>query len=141
MTSSDDELEKISTFAMVKEQLDSKRRLRSCRGSGRCYNTIWHNSLQGQENLFSNYFVKLPLYPPNVFWRRFRVHHDFLLHSLCSSSSWTIFCLKKKCCWKALAFFPTEDDNRSYDAHLWSNEQSYRHTCELEKPPQWRVLN
>ena len=72
-SSSDDELEIISALAKVKERLDSKRGSTSHHDSGRRRNTIWRNSLQGEQNLFRDYFAKLPVYPPKKFRRRFHV--------------------------------------------------------------------
>ncbi|XP_062170457.1 uncharacterized protein LOC133876188 [Alnus glutinosa] len=78
-SSSDDELEIISTFAMVKELLDSEGGSRSRRDSGRRRNTIWHNSLQGKENLFCHYFAESPVFPPKKFRRRFRMRRDLFM--------------------------------------------------------------
>jgi hypothetical protein len=78
-SSSDDELEIISTFAMIKERLDGEGGSRSRRVSGRRRNTIWRNSLQGQENLFRDYFAESAVYPPNKFRRRFRMRRDLFM--------------------------------------------------------------
>jgi hypothetical protein len=78
-SSSNDELEIISTFAMVKERLNSEGGSRSRRNSGRCRNTIWRNSLQGKENLFRDYFAKSPVFPPKKFRRRFRMRHNLFM--------------------------------------------------------------
>jgi hypothetical protein len=75
-SSSDDKLEIISAIDMVKEKLDSKRGSISRRDSGQCRNTICCNSLQGQENLFCNYFAASPIYLAKKFWRRFCMHHE-----------------------------------------------------------------
>ena len=77
--SSSDELEIVSALAMVKEQLDSKRGSRSQHDSGWCRNTIWHNSLQGEENLFRDYSTELPVYPPKKFQRGFRMRRDLFI--------------------------------------------------------------
>jgi hypothetical protein len=77
-SSSDDELEIISTFAMVKERLDSEGGSRSQRDSGQRRNTIWRNSLQGEENLSRDYFVESLVFPLKKFQRRFCMHRTFL---------------------------------------------------------------
>jgi len=78
-SSSDDELEIISTLAMVKEQLDGEWGSRSRHDSARRRNTIWRNSLQGEENLFRDYFAESPVFPPKKFWRRFRMRRDLFM--------------------------------------------------------------
>jgi hypothetical protein len=78
-SSSDDELEIISIFAMVKERLNSGGGSRSHRNSGRRRNTIWRNSLQGKENLFRYYFAESPVFPPKKFRRRFRMRCDLFM--------------------------------------------------------------
>ncbi|GLT71383.1 hypothetical protein SLA2020_434080 [Shorea laevis] len=83
-SSSDDELEIISTCAMVKERLDSEGGSRSRR---RRRNAIWRNSLQGQENLFRDYFAKSPIYPPTNFGGGFVCVVTFYSHPRCSNSS------------------------------------------------------
>jgi hypothetical protein len=66
-SSFDDELEIISAIAMAKERFHSERGSTSRRDSGRSRNTICHNSLQGQENLFRDYFAASPVYPAKKF--------------------------------------------------------------------------
>jgi hypothetical protein len=78
-SSFDDELEIISALATVKERLDSKRGSTSHNDSGRRRNTIWRNSLQGEQNLFRDYFAELPVYPPKKFRRRFRMCRDLFI--------------------------------------------------------------
>jgi hypothetical protein len=77
---SDDELEIISTIAMAKERFHSERGSISCRDSGRSHNTLCRNSLQGQENLFCDYFAASPVYPANKFWRRFRMRRELFIY-------------------------------------------------------------
>jgi hypothetical protein len=78
-SSSDDELEIISALATAKERLDSKRGSTSHHDSGRHRNTIWRNSLQGEQNLFHDYFAELLVYPPKKFRRRFRMRCDLFI--------------------------------------------------------------
>jgi hypothetical protein len=78
-SSSDDELEIISALATAKERPDSKRGSTSHHDSGRHRNTIWRNSLQGEQNLFHDYFAELPVYPPKKFPRRFRMRCDLFI--------------------------------------------------------------
>jgi hypothetical protein len=78
-SSDDDELEIISTFAMVKERLNSEWGSRSRRNSSLRRNTIWRNSLQGEKNIFRDYFAEWPVFPPKKFRRRFRMRRDLFM--------------------------------------------------------------
>ena len=79
-SSSDDELEIISAIAMAKERFHRERGSTSRRDSGRSRNTICRNSLQGQENLFRDYFAASPVYPSKKFQRRFRMCHELFIY-------------------------------------------------------------
>ncbi|XP_062173489.1 uncharacterized protein LOC133878942 [Alnus glutinosa] len=78
-SSSDDELEIISTLAIVKGRLDGEGGSRSRHDSARRRNTIWRDSLQGEENLFRDYFAESPVFPPKKFRRRFRMRRDLFM--------------------------------------------------------------
>jgi hypothetical protein len=79
-SSSDDELEIISAIAMAKERFHSERGSTSRRDSGQSRNTICRNSLQGQENLFRDYFAASPVYPAKKFRRRFRMRRELFMY-------------------------------------------------------------
>ena len=40
---------------------------------------IWCNPLQGHDKLFHDYFAETPVYPPNVFRRKFQMSHSLFL--------------------------------------------------------------
>ncbi|XP_028055508.1 uncharacterized protein LOC114259680 [Camellia sinensis] len=64
---SDDELEIVTVVKMKEES-------RSRRGSIQRHLFIRRNTLEGHQRLFLNYFAVSPIYPPNVFRRRFRMN-------------------------------------------------------------------
>jgi hypothetical protein len=78
-SSSDDELEIISAFAIAKERLENERGSISRRGSSRRRKAIFRNSLQGEENILRDYFAASPVYPPRKFRRRFRMRRELFL--------------------------------------------------------------
>jgi hypothetical protein len=79
-SSSDDELEIISAIAMAKERFHSERGSISCCDFGQSRNTICRKSLQGQENLFCNYFAASPAYSVKKFQRRFRMCRELFIY-------------------------------------------------------------
>lgn len=97
-------------FAMEEEQLDSERESRSYRGSVRRCMFIRHNSFQGHQSLFHDYFSELLV---RILEEVLYVSGSFSLHSICSKSSWTILCPRKSCYLKDQAFFPIEDNRHN----------------------------
>ena len=77
-SSDDDELE--LTLAIAIEELNNEGASTSRRCSIQPRRFIWHNPLQGHDRLFHDYFVETPVYPPNVFQRRFRMICSLFLH-------------------------------------------------------------
>jgi hypothetical protein len=74
-SSSDDEVEMIIRFAIEEERLNSgggsrQKRSRTC---------IRRDFVQATERIFRDYFVEPPLYPPNMFRRRFRMSRPLFL--------------------------------------------------------------
>ena len=67
-SSNDDEME--LTLAIAIEELKNGAST-SCRRSVQPRRFIWRNPLQGHDRLFHDYFAETPMYPPNVFRRRF----------------------------------------------------------------------
>jgi hypothetical protein len=134
----DDELEIIS----AKEQFHSERGSISRRDSGKSRNTIYCNSLQGQENLFHDYFVASPVYPAKKFWRRFRMHRELFvyIHDVIVDHK-PYFVQKRNVAGKlghsSLQKMTAALRMLAYGVRqiLWMN------TYELEKPLQWIVLN
>ncbi|XP_028065442.1 uncharacterized protein LOC114268462 [Camellia sinensis] len=70
---SDDELEIVTVVKMEEES-------RSRRGSIQRRLFTRHNTLEGHQRLFLDYFAESPIYPPNVFRRRFRMNRSLFLH-------------------------------------------------------------
>ena len=74
-SSSDDEMEMIIRFAIEEEHLNS--------GGGsrprRCRMFIRRDFMLAIERIFCDYFAELPLYPLNIFRRRFRVSRSLFL--------------------------------------------------------------
>jgi len=73
-SSSQDEFDIILAFVVAEEQLRNERGSTSYHGSIQRYTFITHNSLEGNQRLFFDYFAKSPVYALNVFRRRFRTH-------------------------------------------------------------------
>ncbi|XP_028102978.1 uncharacterized protein LOC114302180 [Camellia sinensis] len=65
---SDDELEIVIVAKMEEESRSRQRRV-----------FIRRNTLQGHQRLFLDYFTESPIYPPNVFRKRFRMNRSLFL--------------------------------------------------------------
>ena len=76
-SSDDDEFE--FTLAIAIEELNNEGASTSCCRSVQPHRFIWHNPLQGHDRLFHDYFAETPVYPPNVFRRRFRMSRSLFL--------------------------------------------------------------
>ncbi|XP_050259469.1 uncharacterized protein LOC126704472 [Quercus robur] len=76
-SSDDDEME--LTLAIAIEELKNEGASTSRRRSVQPRRFIWRNPLQGHDRLFHDYFVETPVYPPNVFRRRFRMSRSLFL--------------------------------------------------------------
>ena len=68
---SDDDFEIIVLLALEEEQLERERASTSHRGFVPGHRFIQHHHEQGHQRLFQDYFADSPVYPPNIFWRRF----------------------------------------------------------------------
>ncbi|XP_028095021.1 uncharacterized protein LOC114295039 [Camellia sinensis] len=75
----DDELETIGIAIMEGQRLAANTSSRSRHNSSQRRKFIWRNSLQGHQRLFLDYFVNPPVYPSNVFRRRFRMKRSLFL--------------------------------------------------------------
>jgi hypothetical protein len=51
----------------------------SHRGGTQCRRNIMRNQLQGQERLMLDYFAESLIYPPKLFWKKFRMRHHLFL--------------------------------------------------------------
>ena len=76
-SSDDDELE--FTLAIAIEELNNEGASTSRHCSIQPRRFIWRNPLQGHDRLFHDYFAETPVYPPNVFRRRFRMSRSLFL--------------------------------------------------------------
>jgi hypothetical protein len=65
---------------MAKERFYSERGSTSRRDSGQSRNTICRNSLQGQQNIFRDYFAASPVYPAKKFRRRFHMRRELFIY-------------------------------------------------------------
>ena len=77
-SSSDDDETKL-TLAIAIEELKNEGASTSRRRSVQPRRFIWRNPMQGHDRLFHDYFAETPVYPPNVFQRRFRMSHSLFL--------------------------------------------------------------
>ena len=76
---SNDDFEIIALLALEEEWLERERASTSHRGSVPGHRFIQCDHEKGQQRLFQDYFVESPVYPPNVFQRRFQVSHSLFL--------------------------------------------------------------
>ncbi|XP_028056446.1 uncharacterized protein LOC114260503 [Camellia sinensis] len=76
---SDDDLEMLKVVTMDEELLDNEIGSSSRRGSVRGRKVIHRDHIQGHERLFLDYFAKSPIYPLELFRRRFRMKRSLFL--------------------------------------------------------------
>ena len=76
-SSNDDDLELTLTIAI--EELNNEGASTSRRRSVQPHKFIWRNPSQGHDRLFYDYFAETPVYPPNVFLRRFQMSRSLFL--------------------------------------------------------------
>ena len=79
MTDFDDDFEIIALLALEEERLERERASTSHRGSVPSRRFIQRDYEQGHQRLFQDYFAKSPIYPLNVFRRRFRMSRSLFL--------------------------------------------------------------
>ena len=79
---SDDELEMVTTCAIEINKLNSEESSGVRRGSVQGHSVIFRNRVQGHERLYRDYFVEPPIYPLNLFRRRFRMNRTLFLRIL-----------------------------------------------------------
>lgn len=89
LLSSDDELETIVTAFSIEDSLDDEEGENGSQTiPGKRRRTfIRRNPLEGHIRLFNDYFADAPVYPPNIFRRRFRMNRDLFLRILNSVES------------------------------------------------------
>ncbi|KAM4116125.1 hypothetical protein ACB094_02G027400 [Castanea mollissima] len=68
---SDDDFEIIVLLALEEERLEKERVSTSRRGFVPGRRFIQRDHEQGHQRLFQDYFAESPVYPPNIFRRRF----------------------------------------------------------------------
>ncbi|XP_030944966.1 uncharacterized protein LOC115969446 [Quercus lobata] len=76
---SDDDFEIIALLALEEERLEKERASISRRGSVPGRRCIQRDHEQGHQRLFQDYFAESPVYPPNIFRRRFRMSRSLFL--------------------------------------------------------------
>ena len=79
---SDDELEMVTACAIEINKLNSEESSGVRRGSVQGHSVIFRNRVQGHERLYRDYFAKPPIYPLNLFRRRFRMNRTIFLRIL-----------------------------------------------------------
>ena len=57
---------------------------------------IERDHLQGHERLFLDYFAKSPVYPPNIFWRRFQMRRSLFLRIQSAVEGYDDYFIQKK---------------------------------------------
>ncbi|XP_028102473.1 uncharacterized protein LOC114301711 [Camellia sinensis] len=95
---SDDDLEMLKAITMDKELLDSEIGSSSRRGSVRGRKVIHRDHIQGHERLFLDYFVESPVYPPELFRRRFRMKRSLFLRIQAAVEAHNPYFLQKRNC-------------------------------------------
>ena len=82
---------------------------------------IWHNPLQGHDRLFHYYFAETPVYPPNVFRRRFQMSHSLFLRIHLRVEATEPYFVQKRNAANTLELSSLqEDDRHNQNACLWS---------------------
>ena len=76
---SDDELEMVTTCAIEMNKLNSEESSGVRRGSIQGHSVILRNLVQGNERLYRDYFAQPPIYPLNLFRRRFQMNRTLFL--------------------------------------------------------------
>ncbi|XP_028106044.1 uncharacterized protein LOC114305092 [Camellia sinensis] len=79
LSESNDDLEMLKAVTMDEELLDSEIGSSSRRGFVRGRKVIHRDHIQGHERLFLDYFAESPVYPPELFRRRFRMKRSLFL--------------------------------------------------------------
>ncbi|CAL5370078.1 unnamed protein product [Camellia sinensis] len=95
---SDDDLEMLKAVTMDEELLDSEIGSSSHRGSVRSRKVIHRDLIQGHERLFLDYFVESPVYPPELFRRRFRMKRSLFLRIQATVEAHDPYFLQKRNC-------------------------------------------
>ena len=79
---SDDKLEMVTACAIEINKLNSEESSGVRRGSVQGHSVIFRNRVQGHERLYRDYFAEPPIYPLNLFRRRFRMNRTIFLRIL-----------------------------------------------------------
>ena len=79
---SDDKLEMVTTCAIEMNKLNSEESSGVRCGSIQGHSVILRNRVQGHERLYRDYFAEPPIYPLNLFRRRFRMNQTLFLRIL-----------------------------------------------------------
>ncbi|XP_028068936.1 uncharacterized protein LOC114271522 [Camellia sinensis] len=93
---SDNELEIFAIAALEEERLNNERQLGLRRGSIQGHTVIYRNRIQGHKRLYQDYFSETPIYPPNLFRRRFRMSRYLFLRILSMVEAYDPYFVQKK---------------------------------------------
>ena len=92
----DYELEIFAIAALEEERLNNERQLGLRRGSIQGHTVIYRIRIQGHKRLYQDYFSETPIYPPNLFRRRFRMSRYLFLHILSMVEAFDPYFVQKK---------------------------------------------
>ena len=93
---SDDELEMVTTCAIEMNKLNSEESSGHRHGSIQGHSVIFRNRVQGHERLYRDYFAEPPIYPLNLFRRRFRMNRTLFLRILFMVENYDPYFVQKK---------------------------------------------
>ncbi|XP_028056541.1 uncharacterized protein LOC114260593 [Camellia sinensis] len=93
---SDSELEIFAIAASEQEQLNNQKQLGLRRSSIQGHAVIYRNQIQSHKRLYQNYFSKTPIYPPNLFKRRFRMSRCLFLRILSMVEAYDPYFVQKQ---------------------------------------------
>ena len=103
---SDGELEMVTTCAIEMNKLNSEESSGVRRGSIQGHSVIFRNRVQGHERLYRDYFAEPPIYPLNLFRRRFRMNQTLFLRILFMVENYDPYFVQKKMLLEFLACLP-----------------------------------
>jgi hypothetical protein len=96
---SENKLELLSAIVLARRYFKRKGGSSSRRGGsvpGRMF--IDHDSLQGHQRLFLDYFADSPVYPPKIFRRRFRMHRHLFCRILSKVEEYDPYFVQRRNC-------------------------------------------
>ena len=93
---SGDELEIVTICAIEMNKLNSEESSGVRRGSIQGHSVIFRNRVKGHKRLYRDYFVEPPIYPPNLFRKRFRMNRTLFLRILFMVENYDLYFVQTK---------------------------------------------